>query len=538
MVHSLGIVIDNKLAVLLDRKAEAKVDESDFAKKVRKDKVKVKKVKTEAMRMTMELGEESLESKELKKLKKSLIKKTDKVVKVAMKIEKKNHQEQKGRKASLSSCCNSEQLQALKLSEKKEKKAPKVKEEKKAKDEKKTKKSKPKKDIIEKDNEENVIKAATGVDTDKDCVPVVTCQPRQRGPEVVLPNLEDQGDSDDLPAALLLPNGSPTMVGQAGKILKTSVPIVNLGCAAWGEEARVEKSFSSESLTSCPATSMALPHLQPGQEGSLDFQFTAPSTSGEYESVWHFWLAGKRFGPPLALAITVPAVGKKEGQVEDTELLDFSNSGGQEMTNLGSSATALEMVEMGSSRNETQKSRDEQERKDKEDFASLNLPDLDGLSLDDSKTTLEVDSVTISDKGGEDSEEDDDFEVIPLPDCFNLEVPFELIDQGESEGEGNNKVNSVDVGGTKSQKGAEEDSKKPLEEAIAAVRHLKVRSSIMIIFHIVMINYLLQEKLSGSKGVQLPSIPNDLDIWLEPKALRVGTLNDNDEVNNLKSVKI
>merc|ERR1719192_2652805 len=208
VVHSLGIVIDNKLAVLLDRKAEAKVDESDFAKKVRKDKV------------------------ELKKLKKSLIKKTDKVVKVAMKIEKKNHQEQKGRKACLSSCCNSEQLQALKLSEKKEKKAPKVKEEKKAKDEKKTKKSKPKKDIIEKDDEENVIKAPGGVVTDKDCVPVVTSQPRQRGPEVVLPNLEDQGDSEDLPAALLLPNGSPTMVGQAGKILKTSVPVVNLGCAA------------------------------------------------------------------------------------------------------------------------------------------------------------------------------------------------------------------------------------------------------------------------------------------------------------------
>merc|ERR1719204_1924681 len=470
------------------------------------DKVKVKKVKTEAMRMTMELGEESLESKELKKLKKSLIKKTDKVVKVAMKIEKKNHQEQKGRKASLSSCCNSEQLQALKLSDKKEKKAPKVKEEKKAKDEKKTKKSKQKKDIIEKDDEENVIKAATGVDTDKDCAPVVTCQLRQRGPEVVLPNLEDQGDSDDLPAALLLPNGSPTMFGQAGKILKTSVPIVNLGCAAWGEEARVEKSFSSESLTSCPATSMALPHLQPGQEGSLDFQFTAPSTSGEYESVWHFWLAGKRFGPPLVFAITVPAVGKKEGQVKDTELLDFSNSGGQEMTNLGSSAAALEMVEMLSSRNETQKPRDEQEKKDKEDFACLNLPDLDGLSLDDSKATLEVDSATISDKGGEDSEEDDDFEVIPLPDCFNLE----LIDQGEPEGEGNNKVNSADVGGTKSQKGAEEDSKKPLEEAIAAVR-------------------LLEEKLSGSKGVQLPSIPNDLDIWLEPKALRVGNLKDNEE---------
>merc|ERR1711962_1539141 len=273
--------------------------------------------------------------------------------------------------------------------------------------------------------------------------------------------------------------------------------------------ARVEKSFSSEALTSCPATNMALPHLQPGQEGSLDFQFTAPSSSGEYESVWHFWLAGKRFGPPLAFAITVPAVEKKEGHVKDMELLDFSNSGGQEMTNLGSSAAALEMVEMGGSRNETQKSRDEQERKDREDFACLNLPDLDSLSLNDSKTTLEVDSVTISDKAGEDSEEDDDFEVIPLPDCFNLEVPFELVDQGESEGEGSNKVNSIDVG-EPSHKAAEEDSKKPLEEAIAAVR-------------------LLEEKLGGSKCVQLPSIPNDLEIWLEPKAVRVGTLNDNEE---------
>merc|ERR1712226_1404314 len=72
VVHSLGIIIENKLAGLVDRKTDAKVDESDFAKKVHKDKVKVKKVKAEAMRMTMDLGEEVKESKEMKKLKKSL----------------------------------------------------------------------------------------------------------------------------------------------------------------------------------------------------------------------------------------------------------------------------------------------------------------------------------------------------------------------------------------------------------------------------------------------------------------------------------
>ena len=482
MVHSLGIVIDNKFQQLLDRRAEAKVDESDFAKKVRKDKVKVKKVKTEAMRMTLELGEESIESKELKKLKKSLIKKTDKVVKVAMKIEKKNHQEQKGRKTSLSSSNNAEQLQAIKLTDKKEKKAPKVKEEKKAKDERKAKKSKPKKDIKEREEEENCKNAGNGSQTDTTLpghsIPVVTSQPRQRSPEVVVPGSQQRGSiSEGLPGALLLPNGSPNLVGQPGQTLKASVAIVNLGCTTWGEEAKVERSFSSEGLT-CPTASLALPHLQPGQEGQLNFQFTAPLKPGRYESVWHFWLDGHRFGPPLAFNISVAAVEKKGA---DTELLDFSNGGGQEMLSLGSSATALEMVEMGSSR--------------KEEFACLSLPDLDGLSLDDSRSTIPLESAisSTSSSSQDNSDEEDDFEVIPLPDCFNLEVPFELIDQGENEnqdvevevieevnsthsGDNSKKALSMGSGLKTDDSGPEEekDARKPLKEALAAVRLVEV----------------------------------------------------------------
>ena len=488
MVHSLGIVIDNKFQQLLDRRAEAKVDESDFAKKVRKDKIKVKKVKTEALRMTMELGEESIESKELKKLKKSLIKKTDKVVKVAMKIEKKNHQEQKGRKTSLSSSSNAEQLQAIKLTDKKEKKAPKVKEEKKAKDERKAKKGKPKKDIKEIEEEENCKNAGdesqTGTTLLEYSIPVVTSQPRQRSPEVVVPGNEQRG-SEDLPGALLLPNGSPNLVGQLGQTLKASVAIVNLGCTTWGEEAKVERSFSSEGLT-CPTASQALPQLQPGQEGELNFQFTAPLKPGRYESVWHFWLAGHRFGPPLAFNISVAAVEKKGADIkEDTELLDFSNGGGQEMLSLGSSATALEMVEMGSSR--------------KEEFACLSLPDLDTLSLAESSSTIPLESaISASSSSSQDnSDEEDDFEVIPLPDCFNLEVPFELIDQGENENqevEVTKEVNSthsedtskkaLSMGsGLKTDDSAseEKDTRKPLKEALAAVRLVEVIDAFLFV---------------------------------------------------------
>lgn len=499
VVHSLGIVIDNKFQQLLDRRAEAKVDESDFAKKVRKDKIKVKKVKTEAMRMTMELGEESIESKELKKLKKSLIKKTDKVVKVAMKIEKKNHQEQKGRKTSLSSSSNAEQLQAIKLTDKKEKKAPKVKEEKKAKEERKAKKGKPKKDVKEIEEEENCKNAGDGSQTGTNllehAIPVVTSQPRQRSPEVVVPGNEQRGSvcvvSEDLPGALLLPNGSPNLVGQLGQTLKASVAIVNLGCTTWGEEAKVERSFSSEGLT-CPAASLALPQLEPGQEGELNFQFTAPLKPGRYESVWHFWLAGHRFGPPLAFNISVAAGEKKGADVKDTELLDFSNGGGQEMLSLGSSATALEMVEMGSSR--------------KEEFACLSLPDLDGLSQDESSSTIPLESPisTSTSSSPDNSDEEDDFEVIPLPDCFNLEVPFELIDQGENENqdvEVTKEVNSTHSGDNLkkalSMGSEEKDTRKPLKEALAAVR-------------------LVEEKLSAAR---------EFGEWVDSKTCRVPSLN-------------
>merc|ERR1719499_2709701 len=124
VVHSLGIVIENKLAGLgskktTDAKVQTKPSESKAkkprdTKKVKKEAMRMtmeineepeskeikklkkprdtKKVKKEAMRITMEINEEP-ESKEIKKLKKSLIKKTDKVVKVAMKIEKKQQQE-------------------------------------------------------------------------------------------------------------------------------------------------------------------------------------------------------------------------------------------------------------------------------------------------------------------------------------------------------------------------------------------------------------------------------------------------------------
>ena len=156
VVHSLGIVIENKLAGFETKKtSDAKVQTKAFDNKVKKPR-DTKKVKKEAMRMTMEINEEP-ESKEIKKLKKSLIKKTDKVVKVAMKIEKKHQQEEKTRKTSLSSSSSSEM--GIKLPTKKEKK-----------ESKKFKKSKSKK------NKENVLVKADDTSEEETQYPVTLVQ--------------------------------------------------------------------------------------------------------------------------------------------------------------------------------------------------------------------------------------------------------------------------------------------------------------------------------------------------------------------------
>ena len=84
-----------------------------------------------------------------------------------------------------------------------------------------------------------------------------------------------------------------------------------------------------------------------------------------------------------------------------------------EMKSIGASATSQEMVELSKS----SQIQGEKESKTLED------DDFDLLAN-------EVDSLTIKKEA---KVEDDEFEVIPIPACFDLEVPFELIDKENEE---------------------------------------------------------------------------------------------------------
>eukprot|EP00090_Calanus_glacialis_P013468 TRINITY_DN2213_c0_g1_i1.p1 TRINITY_DN2213_c0_g1~~TRINITY_DN2213_c0_g1_i1.p1 ORF type:complete len:895 (-),score=298.45 TRINITY_DN2213_c0_g1_i1:482-3166(-) len=486
VVHSLGIVIENKLAGFETKKtSDAKVQTKAFDNKVKKPR-DTKKVKKEAMRMTMEINEEP-ESKEIKKLKKSLIKKTDKVVKVAMKIEKKHQQEEKTRKTSLSSSSSSEM--GIKLPTKKEKK-----------ESKKFKKSKSKK------NKENVLVKADDTSEEETQYPVTLVQtypispvksypvtpvknypvtpvkdyPLVKSPtpfvskdDVVTkqPTSTNKNSKDDvlkpktkkkltvidqLFARQMNGNFDPIEIKKGdGKLanavylsednrlvqqvkpeakIQSDVKIINMGCLDWTEKVTVQKTISSEGLF-CPESFVKLPGLKPGEEGMIRFNFTAPSKTGLHESIWHFFDGKDRFGPAIKFKFLV----KSESQaipLKGVEMKDFGKNPEVEMKGIGISAKSQEMVEMSSNR-----------LADKILSSSSNkeiitITDSNHNSFEEAKDSVEddfdllaseVNTLTIETITSDDEkEDDDDFEVIPVPACFNLDVPFEIVEDDQS----------------------------------------------------------------------------------------------------------
>jgi len=539
VVHSLGIVIENKLAGFETKKtSDVKVQTKAFENKVKKPR-DTKKVKKEAMRMTMEINEEP-ETKELKKLKKSLIKKTDKVVKVAMKIEKKHLQEEKTRKTSLSSSSSSDI--GIKLPTKKEKK-----------ESKRGKKMKCKKN---KNKDEDLAKAEVTSEEETQ-YPVTLVQtypispvksypitpvksypitpvkdyPLVKSPPPFIPKSDvvtkqptstKTNDADDvfkpknkkkmtiidqlfsrqmtgnLTNSIEIKKGDGKLtnavyisdenrlvqqVEPEAKILN-DVKLINMGCLEWTDSVTVQKTISSDGLV-CPESFVKLPALKPGEEGTIRINFTAPAKTGLYESVWHFFDGTERFGPPIKFKFLVKA-DSEAIPLKGVEMKDFTKNPEVEMRGIGISAKSQEMVVMSSNRDAKKK--------------IITITDSNHNSFEESKNCIEdefdllaseVDTLTIETIGSDDDkEDDDDFEVIPVPACFNLDVPFEIVEDGTSEVESSDETESITS--TKTSENNEDElllavtnkasTKTPLEEAKDAVdliRDKLERSSIV-----------------------------------------------------------
>ena len=371
VVHSLGVVMDNKLTGLeVTRKTgEHKQMEKVVVGKVKKTRDS-EKVKKEAMRMSMEINDEA-ESKELKKLRKSLVKKTDKVVKIAMKIEKKQNQEEKRRKPSIPS---SGADIGMSFPAKKEKKCKKKKSKRcsssdAADDGKETEscceemiypvlakpayplspvRSYPLVPVI--DNYPIVMAAENKMAVlDK-----ILCGVKQtimkdlmttkaaENVAVEIPSKAEQ-EAGKLANAVYVAEAHNYVKASAGGEVRPAVAVTNMSCLEWGEAVTLQQILATGSLQ--PDTpSLSLAGLGPGEERKLEVGFRAPAQPGLYESVWNFFEGEERFGPPVAFKILVTEASEEAGE----ELKDYNS--GVEMKSLGCSAKSQEMVEMSADR--------------------------------------------------------------------------------------------------------------------------------------------------------------------------------------------
>jgi len=473
VVKSLGVVIENKLSglelVKKQQQQEIKqIEKITVGKQMKKSTRDTEKMKKEAMRMTMEINEES-ESKELKKLRKALVKKTDKVVKIAMKIEKKQNQEDKKRKTSISSSSNNEL--GLRLPAKKEKKC-----------RRRRRSSKKVKESSETETEEQV---TVDVDypvqtkpsyplspvTTYPLVPVVQNYPLVKAEdnnklsilekllsktvikEIVTENIiaakireadKQTTVKDDL-IEVTINEGklvNAVFVSETPKYVKVSpggaaeasIKITNMGCLKWTEDTSVQQIIASDKLL-IQKKMIPLTGLNPGDERELSFNFKTPTEAGLYESVWNFFDGNERFGPPLIFKVIVANVDEDE---KATEMKDYNNIG-VEMKNLGISAKSQEMVEMSKVvvKEETgqfEDVQDDDEEEEEEDEDSDASEDDDDVEVEDDFDLLasEVDSLNVE---SQKQLKEDEFEVIPIPACFDLEVPFEMVENQTSDQE-------------------------------------------------------------------------------------------------------
>ena len=369
VVHSLGVVMDNKLAGLevTKKTGEHKQMEKVVVGKVKKTRDS-EKVKKEAMRMSMEINDEA-ESKELKKLRKSLVKKTDKVVKIAMKIEKKQNQEEKRRKPSIPS---SGADIGMSFPAKKEKKCKKKKS-------KRCSSSEAADDGKESCCEETIYpvlaKPAYPLSPVRSypLVPVIDNYPIVMAAEnkmavldkilcgvkqtimkdlmttkaaesvaVEIPSKAEQ-EAGKLANAVYVAEAQNYVKAVAGGEVRPGVAVTNMSCLEWSEAVTLQQILATGRLQA-DTPSLSLAGLGPGEERKVEVGFRAPAQPGLYESVWNFFEGEERFGPPVAFKILVTEAREEAGE----ELKDYNS--GVEMKSLGCSAKSQEMVEMSTDR--------------------------------------------------------------------------------------------------------------------------------------------------------------------------------------------
>ncbi|XP_060535950.1 uncharacterized protein LOC132707925 [Cylas formicarius] len=253
----------------------------------------------------------------------------------------------------------------------------------------------------------------------------------------------------------------PHMLG--GEVYLHKWEVINTGEIAWSSKTYLQYTWGSRALEPLSKI-ITVPYLKPGDQGTISVRFQIPNEPGRYECYWQFMHKGRRFGHWLGCQVVVDpfdlkgnrsvletsgstdkyaAQDEAEGAVSAPEDLiqycrDMSlKDAMKEFTR----DYANEIVKSKPAKKNQIKFEDED--LDEEGGSLLNV--LDGLNVErntiassdsDNQSILSFDGSNCSTRPGE------EFVMVPVPDCFNVDSPTmvhvtgDLLGVGKKDAEG------------------------------------------------------------------------------------------------------
>ncbi|XP_067008588.2 uncharacterized protein [Anabrus simplex] len=117
--------------------------------------------------------------------------------------------------------------------------------------------------------------------------------------------------------AILLNDSPKTEIHiQPGERFTKIWEIMNTGTLPWTDKTELRQAWGTVSLEP-DETVVKCPILEPGEKGLIAVNFRAPEYPGTFESYWHFYHMGDRFGHWIGCAVVVDSKEEKQDKKDD-----------------------------------------------------------------------------------------------------------------------------------------------------------------------------------------------------------------------------
>ncbi|KAF2902828.1 hypothetical protein ILUMI_03364 [Ignelater luminosus] len=260
----------------------------------------------------------------------------------------------------------------------------------------------------------------------------------------------------------------PHMAG--GETYQQEWHIVNTGDLQWTENTELRYAWGSEALKPLEK-SVPCPPLSPGEKGVVSIYLEIPKKAGNYESYWHFYHDGRRFGhwlgcrvivDPPPVKLSSPPIDILTSETEQSVLLrnwtstpkkldtkenkefETPNIDGAELNKFCSLSVREDLQEDGLKakineiKSENKKVNTADNLMTKYDEINVTAADLEDLKLYDSNSSSDSDNqsiISIADSNSSAHSPSDEFVVVPImSECLDVDEKTDMEEKKLSSG--------------------------------------------------------------------------------------------------------